>query len=141
MVAGAHPRSSDLAIGRPVPGPGASAKYETELRALDGIGLTDIGMEHTLTALLSLVRGTARAALAAQGSGEPGEDQDTGWWANIEPALTAAIGEQTRFPTASRVARALGEQTGKANDPEGAYRRGVGLLLEGIARQIDLPGA
>src|SRR5699024_11997666 len=49
----AHPWITDLATGRPVPGPGASTKYETELRALDGIGLTDIEMEHTLTALLS----------------------------------------------------------------------------------------
>lgn len=136
-----HPWITDLATGRPVPGPGASTKYETELRALDGIGLTNIEMEHTLTALLSLVQGTARATLAAQGFRQPGEDQDTDWWANIEPALTAAIGDQVKFPTASRVSRALGEQTGKANDPEGAYRRGVGLFLDGIAQQIDRPRA
>lgn len=137
----AHPWITDLATGRSVPGPGASTKYEAELRALDGIGLTDIEMEHTLTALLSLVQGTARAALAAQGSRQPGEDHDTDWWSNIEPALTAAIGDQARFPTASRVSRALGEETGKANDPEGAFRRGVGLFLDGIAQQIDRPWA
>lgn len=120
-----------------MPGPGASAKYEAELRALDGIGLTDIEMDHTLTALVSLVHGTARATIAIQRSREPDEQNDAGWWANIEPALTAAIGDQTRFPTASRVSQALGEATGKANDPEGAYRRGVTLFLEGLARQRD----
>lgn len=132
-----HPWITDAAPGRPVPGPGASAKYEAELRAVDGIGLTDIEMDHTLTALVSLVHGTARATLATQRSREPGEHNDTGWWANIEPALTAAIGDHTRFPTASRVSQALGEATGKANDPEGAYRRGVALFLEGLARQHD----
>lgn len=137
----AHPWITDLATGRPVPGPGASTKYETELRALDGIGLSDIEMEHALTALLSLVQGTARAALAAQNSREPGEDRDTDWWSNIEPALTAAIGDQTRFPTASRVSISLGEQTGKANDPEGAYRSGVGLILDGIATRLGNPTA
>lgn len=131
-----HPWITDLATGRPVPGPGASAKYETELRALDGIGLTDIEMEHTLTALHSLVHGTARATLAAQASRQPGEDQDNDWWANIEPTLTAAIGDQTPFPTAARVSGALGEKTGKANDPEGAYRHGVSLLLDGIAKRL-----
>ncbi|WP_017574781.1 TetR/AcrR family transcriptional regulator [Nocardiopsis kunsanensis] len=136
----AHPWITDLATGRPVPGPGASTKYETELRALDGIGLSDIDMEHTLTALLSLVQGTARATLATQGARQPGEDQDVDWWANIEPALTTAIGDRTRFPTASRVSRTLGEETGKANDPEGAYRRGVGLLIDGIAQRIDQSG-
>lgn len=133
----AHRWVTDLTTGRAVPGPGASTKYETELRALDGIGLTDIEMEHTLTALLSLVHGTARANFAVQGSREPGEAHDTDWWSNIEPALTVAIGDQTRFPTASRVSRTLGEQTGKANDPAGAYRRGVGIFLDGIAQKID----
>lgn len=135
----AHPWITDLAAGRPVPGPGASTKYETELRALDGIGLTDVEMEHTLTALLSLVHGTARATLAVQRSRAPGEDQDTDWWSNIEPALTAAIGDEARFPIAWRVSRSLGDLTGKANDPEGAYRRGVGLILDGIAKRLGTP--
>lgn len=137
----AHPWITDLATGRPVPGPGASAKYEAELRALDGIGLTDIEMEHTLTALLALVQGTARAALAAGRARKPGEHHDSDWWANIEPALTAAIGDRTRFPTATRVSRTLGEETGMANDPEGAYRRGIAVFIDGIARQIDRPRA
>lgn len=132
-----HPWITDAAPGRPVPGPGASAKYEAELRALDGIGLTDIEMDHTLTALVSLVHGTARATVATQRSREPHEQDDTRWWANIEPALTAALGDRARFPTAARVSRALGEATGKANDPEGAYRRGVALLLAGLARQSE----
>ncbi|MGQ7788592.1 TetR/AcrR family transcriptional regulator C-terminal domain-containing protein [Nesterenkonia sp. K-15-9-6] len=133
----AHPWITDLATGRPVPGPGASAKFETELRALDGIGLTDIEMEQTLTALLSLVKGTARASLAAQASREQGEDRDVDWWSTIGPALTAAIGNKAQFPVATRVSRALGDLTGKANDPEGAYRRGLSLLLDGIAQQLD----
>ncbi|MGP5077945.1 TetR/AcrR family transcriptional regulator [Brachybacterium alimentarium] len=135
----AHPWITDLTTGRPVPGPGSSTKYETELRALDGIGLTDIEMEHTLTALLSLVHGTARATLAVQSSRAPGEDKDTDWWSNIEPALTAAIGDEARFPIASRVSRTLGEQAGKANDPEGAYQRGISLILDGIEQLIDGP--
>jgi AcrR family transcriptional regulator len=130
-----HPWINDIAPGRPVPGPGTSTKYETELRALDGIGLTDIEMEHTLTALISLVRGTARATLASLRAREPGEHDDTGWWSNIEPTLTAAIGDPGRFPTASRVSQALGKATGMANDPEGAYRRGVALFLDGLAQQ------
>lgn len=131
-----HPWIIDAAPGRAVPGPGASAKYETELSALDGIGLTDTEMDHTLTALVSLVHGTARAAIAARRSREADEHDDKGWWANIEPALTAAIGDRNRFPTASRNSQALGEATGKANDPEGAYRHGVALLIDGLSRRM-----
>ncbi|KNX36559.1 TetR/AcrR family transcriptional regulator [Luteipulveratus halotolerans] len=130
----AHPWVTDLATGRPVPGPGAADKYETELRALEGTGLTDVEMEHTLTALLAMVQGTARAALAAQRARGAGEDADTGWWSAIEPTLTAAIGDPDRFPVAARVSRALGEQTGRANDPEGAYQAGLDLMLHGIAQ-------
>lgn len=79
----AHPWVTDVAPGRSVPGPGASTKYETELRALNGIGLTDIEMEYTLTALLALVQGAARAAVADRRSREPGSrttrDGGRGW--------------------------------------------------------------
>lgn len=129
-----HPWITEVSPGRHVPGPGTSSKYETELRALDGIGLADIEMEHTLTALLALVHGTARAAIAARHFHDAGEQNDTRWWSGIEPAITAAIGDPTRFPTAGRVSQSLGEETGKANDPEGAYRRGLGLFLDGLAQ-------
>lgn len=133
-----HPWITETSPGRPVPGPGAAAKYETELRALEGLGLTDIEMDHTLTALLSLVHGTARANLATRRSRESDEHDDTHWWSSLEPALSAAIGDSARFPVAFRIARALGEATGKANDPEGAYRRGLTLFLDGLAQQREL---
>lgn len=131
----AHPWITDISSGRPVPGPGATTKYEVELRALDGIGMTDIELEHTLTALLALVEGTARTALATQRSREAAEHDDTSWWSSIEPTLIAAIGDPDRFPIASRVSQALGEATGLASDPEGAYRRGVAMFLGGLAQQ------
>lgn len=131
-----HAWLSEFTAGRQIPGPGASAKYETELNALDGLGLSDLEMEHTLTAILSLAQGTARAALAAASSRRQGDDLDRDWWATIGPEIAAAIGDDTRFPTASRVSSALGDETGKANDPEGAFRHGIRLLVEGIAVRL-----
>ncbi|MFT9006754.1 TetR/AcrR family transcriptional regulator [Bifidobacterium aquikefiri] len=130
-----HPWITDITPGRPVPGPGITTKYEIELRALDGIGMTDIVLEHTLTALLALVQGTARSAIAAQRERASGEHDDMGWWSGIEPTLTAAISDPSRFPTAACVSSALGEATGLANDPEGAYHRGVALFLDGLKQQ------
>lgn len=129
----AHPWIAGDTPGRPVPGPGASAKYETELRALEGIGLGDVELDNTLTALLALVQGTARSAIQAEASRGSGESDDVGWWSSIEPALAAAIGDSAKFPTADRVSSAVGQETGLANDSEGAYRRGVALLIEGVA--------
>ena len=45
------------------------------------------------------------------------------------------------FPTAVRVSKALGDATGKANDPEGAYRFGLALLLDGLAKRRRRPRA
>ena len=134
-----HPWVTELALGRPVPGPGASAKYEAELRALDGIGLADLDMEYTLTALLAFVHGVARAELAARRSRERSGRDDTQWWHRLEPALMAAMGDAGRFPTAARVARTLGEATGKANDPDGAFAFGLALWLEGLAGRLCRP--
>ena len=89
-------------------------------------------MDQTLTALLSLVHGTARASLEVRRSRGIDEQDDARWWSSVEPALTIAMGDSTRFPTASRVARALGEATGSSDDPEGAYRRGLALLIDGL---------
>ena len=127
-----HPWITELSPGRLVPGPGVSAKYEAELRALDGIGLSDVEMEHTLTAVIAFVNGAARATLATRRSRDRSGRDDTGWWQEIEPALSAFVGHERAFPTAVRVSRALGDTTGKANDPEGAYRFGLALLLDGL---------
>lgn len=137
----AHPWITEAAPGRPVPGPGASAKYETELHALEGIGLTDAEMEHTLTALLALTYGTARASLAAAHARAAAEQDDAAWWASIESALTAVGVQGDRYPIATRVARALGEATGKANDPEAAFRRGLSLFITGLERQFGVRNA
>ncbi|MDA0563836.1 TetR/AcrR family transcriptional regulator [Streptomonospora sp. S1-112] len=132
-----HPWITDLSPGRPAPGPGTSAKYETELRALDGIGLSEVEMDQTLTALLALVTGAARAAVAAHRVREHSRTSDTEWWRAIEPALAAAMGDSDRFPVAGRVSRAVGESTGRANDAEGAYRLGLSLLLDGLAGVVE----
>src|SRR5699024_384513 len=39
-----HPWLLDLRSARPILGPNVSRKYETELRPLDGIGLSDVAM-------------------------------------------------------------------------------------------------
>lgn len=132
-----HPWITDAAPGRPVPGPGASAKYETELQALEGIGLTDAEMENTLTALLALTYGTARASLAAAQARVIAEQDDSTWWAGVQSALTAVGVEANRYPIATRVSRTLGEATGKANDPEAAFRRGLTLFIRGMERELE----
>jgi hypothetical protein len=49
-----------LAPARPGLGPNASLKYEAELHPLDGLRLTDVEMDATLTLILTHVEGWAR---------------------------------------------------------------------------------
>ena len=72
-----HPWASEVSTLRPPLGPGLMAKYEHELAALQGLGLTDLDMDDALTGLLSRVLDedayplavrVGSAAGAAQGS-------------------------------------------------------------------------
>ena len=63
-----HPWAVDLAGGRPPPGPHAKRKREIELRAVGGLGLSDVQME----LLIALVNGFVRSVPAAA-SDEPAQ--------------------------------------------------------------------
>ena len=50
---------------RPVLGPNVIARYEHELAAIDGIGLTDIEMDAVVSLLAGHIEGAARRSLEA----------------------------------------------------------------------------
>lgn len=126
-----HPWLLQIPQGRPVLGPQVSRKYESELRPLDGIGLTDAEMDGVLTTVLMHVQGLARwqAALIADRSGS-GED-DEQWWRAVEPAL-AAVMDPAAFPVSGRVGRAVGEQLNSAGDPAASLDFGLDRILDGV---------
>jgi AcrR family transcriptional regulator len=112
-----------LSVGRPLPGPNRMRKYEIELRAVDGMGLSEVQMDLLVTLLDGFVRG------AVQGRPQ-GEDPGPGG-----PAAVATYAQQVfdpeRFPTAARVASVAGE------DPpdvaaDRAFEFGLERLLDGI---------
>ena len=53
-----HPWAARISTARPPLGPGLMAKYEYELAAFDGLGLSDIEMDAALTFLLAFVQET-----------------------------------------------------------------------------------
>ncbi|MFC7716310.1 TetR/AcrR family transcriptional regulator C-terminal domain-containing protein [Nonomuraea recticatena] len=55
-----HPWLLQVATSRPVLGPHTTAKYEYELRAIDGIGLSDVEMDSVITLVTGFVHGAAR---------------------------------------------------------------------------------
>lgn len=131
-----HPWLLQVATSRPVLGPNATAKYDYELRAIDGIGLTDLEMDSVITLVSGFVHGTARGAVeAAQAESRTGVS-DEQWWAAHAPFLNR-IADPARFPTAARVGQAAGEHLGAAYSAEHAFEFGLQRVLDGIQALVD----
>jgi AcrR family transcriptional regulator len=84
-----HPWVAGVCTLRPPLGPGAIAKYEHELAALDGLGLTDVEMDDCLTYLLMFVQANARAASDTLAIRQETAMNDEQWWTCAGPVLRA----------------------------------------------------
>ena len=127
----AHPGAARVSTARPPLGPGQLAKYEHELRALDGLGLDELAMDAALTHLLGFVQWAATAAQDAAAA----PDADEAWWAEAGPLL-ARLADPGDYPLAGRVGSAAGEAQGGAFDPERAYAFGLERTLDGLGALI-----
>ncbi|MGL5853284.1 MAG: TetR/AcrR family transcriptional regulator [Phycicoccus sp.] len=126
-----HPWILHVPALRPVPGPGVTSKYEHELAALDSIGLSDVQMDHALTAVLGLAHAAAQAQTGlARARADTGRS-DLEWWQQVGPALAAAM-RGREYPLAERVGTAAGLAANSPADPVAALDYSVGLLLSGL---------
>ncbi|WP_412544474.1 TetR/AcrR family transcriptional regulator [Longispora sp. K20-0274] len=135
-----HPWLLRVAASRPVLGPHTIAKYDHELRAVDGLGLTDIEMDLLVQLVNDYVHGSVRGAVEdAQALGSTGiTDQE--WWAAHGPLLERVF-DAERFPVAGRVGAAAGEEYQAAHDPARAFEFGLRVLLDGVAATLPGTGA
>ena len=117
-----HPWALPVAAGSPPPGPNLVRKYELELRAVDGMGLSEVQMDLLVGLLNGFVRGTIRADAP-----ERGPDEGT-------PVI-----DPTRFPTAVRVGPlAAGELRGAAGSDR-SFEFGLERLIDAIGVLILNP--
>jgi AcrR family transcriptional regulator len=127
----AHPWAAGISTARPPLGPGLMAKYDHELGAFDGTGLSDVDRDAALAFLLAFVQGAAAAAADARDA--PGTDAE--WWESAGPLLARAM-DAERYPLAVRVGAAAGEAQGAAYDPERAFAFGLERVLDGLEALI-----
>ncbi|CAJ60123.1 MULTISPECIES: TetR/AcrR family transcriptional regulator [Frankia] len=132
----AHPWAAAVSTLRPSLGPGSIAKYEHELAALDGLGLSDTEMDDCLTHLLSFVQANARAAIDANETRAADGLSDQQWWDRAGPLLARVL-DPDAFPLAVRVGSAAGAARGSAHDPGHAFRFGLARVLDGLAALIE----
>ena len=129
-----HPWLLQVATNRPVLGPNVIAKYDFELRAFEGTGVSDLDTDLLLGLVLNYVVGAVRAAVQADQVEQLTGMTDDEWWCSYAPLLGEVL-DPCRFPTAARVGRAAGEEYG-TGDPVRAYEYGLERVLDGISLQV-----
>ncbi|WP_370943587.1 TetR/AcrR family transcriptional regulator [Amycolatopsis sp. cg5] len=135
-----HPWLLDIRSTRPDLGPNLSRKYETELRALDGIGLPDVEMDAALTLVLGHVTSTARARRAGARAQADSGMTDAEWWGVVAPILDQVMTDGD-LSVSARVGGAVGAEFNATQDPAHALGFGLDTILDGIqARLTTKPG-
>lgn len=132
----AHPWAAAASPSRPPLGPGQCAKYEHELRALEGLGLSDVEMDDALAYLLAFVRTAAQDAAQSAAEREASGMDDQEWWEANGPLLAKVL-DPERFPTAVRVGQAAGEAHDAAYDAGHAFAFGLERTLDGLGSLIE----
>ncbi len=132
----AHPWVARVSTVRPLLGPGQMGKYEHELNALDGIGLSDVEMDAALTYVLSFVQAWARSAADSAVAAAESALTDGEWWAASAPLLERVLAPGV-YPLAGRVGSAVGAALGTAYEPGAAYEFGLGRVLDGLAVLVE----
>lgn len=125
-----------MAMARPPLGPNSVAIYERQLRAVDGIGLTDLEMDSTVNMVGVFVQGAARAAAEGTTSERDTGKTDAEWWAVISPLLEKVF-DASRFPVAARVGAVAGETYQSAYDARHGFEFGLARILDGIEHLLQ----
>ena len=112
-----------VAAYRPPLGPNIIAKYEYELSALEGIGLSDVEMDSVLTLVLGYVAGAARGSVEAAQAEQQTGVTDEQWWAAHDHFWRRS---STRRSSRSRPGSAgRGEEYGGPSAPDFAFEFGL----------------
>lgn len=130
-----HPWVLQIFTGRPPLGPNAIAKYDLELRVVDGVGLSDVEMDAAITLVHTHVEGVARRKVEAERAERRTGVTDLQWWEAAAPAL-AEVFDPARHPVADRVGAAAGQAHQAAYDIEHEYVFGLDRMIDGLAALI-----
>jgi AcrR family transcriptional regulator len=134
-VAQRHPWVTQVSMHRPPLGPHLLAAAERTLRAIDGLGLSELEMEQVISAIGDYVRGAIRAALDAREVARATGMTDEQWWALNQPLLKDKV-DPAGFPTITKIGEAYEAGKIQGHDPERNFEFGLQRMLDGVAAFI-----
>ncbi|MDR6906543.1 AcrR family transcriptional regulator [Agromyces sp. 3263] len=129
-----HPWLLSIDTSRPPLGPNVSDRWEWSLRAIDGLGLSDVELDRVITLVTAFVVGPARAYVDAERLHRASTESDEEWWERNAPVLDR-VAEPGRYPIAARVGRAV-KAHDASGDPERAFAFGLARVIDGIESYV-----
>jgi AcrR family transcriptional regulator len=126
-----HPWLVEAVAVRPPLGPNTIAKYDRELRAVEGTGLSDVEMDSVLSLVLSFAHAQVRGELEAGRDEERSGMTDHAWWEEHAPLLDEVL-DPERFPVAVRVGSAASDAYAGLWDPAHTFEFGLARVLDGV---------
>ena len=126
-----HPWLLSVDTSRPALGPHISDRYEWELSAVDGVGLSDIDMDQVVTLIAGFVSSAARMARDMDRTEQRSGVSDAEWWEANAPVLEKVM-DGSKYPIAGRVGSAVGEAYQAASNPQLTFEFGLARVLDGI---------
>jgi AcrR family transcriptional regulator len=124
-----------MAMSRPPLGPNSIADYDHQLRAVDGIGLSELEMDSVINMVSVFVQGAARAAAEAATSTQDTGVTDDEWWSTYAPLLEKVF-DAEKYPVAARVGSVAGETYQSAYDANHGFEFGLARILDGVEALI-----
>ena len=131
-----HPWMLQVSTHRPPLGPNTLARVETSLRAVDGLGLSDLEMDQVIALVTDYVRGALRASMDAREVEQHSKISDE-QWLSLHRTLLQDMMDPERFPTTIRVGGAVRAAYERVLDRSRTFEFGLQRVLDGIGAFID----
>lgn len=127
-----HPWLLHVSVVRPPMGPAIFAKYEFELRAVDGIGLTDVEMDSVVALVTGFAESSARVSVNVAEAERRTGMTDVQWWETMAPLMEEIDTGGDAYPLSARVGASAGMEYQGAVGPRHAFEFGLARILDGI---------
>lgn len=131
-----HPWLITAQRHRPLIGPNISERYEWQLSAIEGCGLDDVAMDHTVALIVHHAVASAAASINAAEQARTSGYSDADWWQVNGPVL-AEVMPDGDFPVSGRVGTTVGETYQAVTDPAAVYEYGLEVILDGVVARLD----
>lgn len=129
-----HPWVLQVATHRPVMGPNTLRAYNYFLGAFDGLGLSEIEMDMSVSMVANYVHGAVRDLARSRMVKELTGMSDDEWWYAIAPFLETL--DYSPYPVVNRVGPVVGELYG-LGDPDMAFEFGLERILDGLSIMVE----